>query len=462
MAFNIVDYRKLIGIEELAEAIEAHGDDAAVPRVSIASRMGILTIGHAIPENGPDEAANALLEARRRARSRYGCASNARFVATFMREDPMLSEFVVHNCRCGVFSGEVHHVHAAVMVQILSYLRYMEADTFAKSNLEKQAQYQAYAMAEMMGAFIPAEKRCQQNRARNIIIDAVNYGLQTEDFLVDMSETWFNPVIGPWNAQDQVVATDINEALSILMAWAATVDTSRRWFSNMNLFLNVITSLSKRGNVSEDAQAKIQEGVGEDLSTRHVYVNPVTCQRFYKSFGKWINGDNARALFRHYLALVPDWSMRMTLTIQQASGAGLTVYFIIVRALKLNPDFNWARAYKLLSSEFAAFNEAAALVQNNPFYGYNQDLGNARSTFYPSLGYLCQQLCIRANGDNRLGRYAGLKTGIVMKDSLVELVDAYVDRKANVAMTDEELLANIGHINNIRAHLDLEPIVVNN
>lgn len=460
MAFNLENYQEQIGINGLVEAVAAGENVQAVQKVSIAMRMAALAGGNNIPANGDDPAANLVLVARRNARLNYGPGSNARFVGTFMHEDPMLSQFVVASCNAGLFAGEIRHPLASVMVQLLTYCRYLMEDTFARGNVERQAQFQSYAMAELMGVHIPAERRCNQADARDIIVNAVNFGLNEEAFLDELGDDWFNPLIGPWDHFDDVEVTNIQEALAILVAWASTIETSKKWLSNMNLFLNVITALSKRGNVSEDAQTKIQEGVGEDLGTRHVYVNPASCQRYFKSFGKWINADNAQALFAHYRALVPEWSMRMSLTIQQAAGAGLTVYFIIVRAMTMNPDFNWPRVYKLLTGECAAYRVAANLVQNNEFYGFSQDLGLARSTNYPSLGYVCQQLCIKANGDNRLGRYGGLKTGIKVKDALDAMVEAYVNRKANAAMDEEETALNLAQINLIREALDLQPIVV--
>lgn len=458
MAFNLEQYQDQIGINGLVMGVAGDDDVPPVPKVSIAMRMNVIAGTNAIPPNGADPVANAALQLRRNARWAYGPASNARFVATFMNEDPMLSQFVVSSCNVGLFSGEIRHPLTSLMVQLLTYCRYMMGDTFARSTQERQAQYQSYAMAEMMGAHIPQNCRCTQAESHEIIIAAVIFGLNDEAFQDELDEDWFNPLVGPWNHYDDIQIQTIEEALAILVAWANSIESSKKWLSNMNMFLNVITALSKRGNVSEDAQRKIQEGVGEDLGTRHVYVNPASCQRYFKSFGKWINADNAQALFAHYQALVPEWSMRMTLTIQQASGAGLTVYFIIVRAMTMNPDFNWPRVYKLLTGECAAFRVAAALVHNNAFYGFSQNLGNARSTFYPSLGYVCQQLCIKANGDNRLGRYGGLKTGVKVRDALDAMVEAYVNRKANAAMDEAEIALNLAQINLIREDLALQPL----
>lgn len=458
--FDIEEFRELVGVPTLQYGREAEREgEEAIPEINLTNVQASLAVDSQIstdPRLSAEERERNL--ARLHNREAYGPACNVRFVSTFMRENPLLSQFVVYNCGAGVFGMEVHHKLSGMMVQLLSYLRYSQSGYLSPKSREARSQYQSYAMAELFGPFIPAERRCDQRESRRIIVEAVKYGLRNADFLEQIvGAGWFNDILGDWENENQIDLDrlNINQALAILMGWAANNEPDKEWLDNMNIFLNVIVALTKRGNVTDASVEKIKEGVAQDLGVRNVYVLPPTCAAFYQQFGKWVTDTNAEGMFDHYRTLVPAWSLRMTLTLQQAAGSGLTVFTLIKQALIEFSDFDWARLYQIIPSDFNKYETAAATVGTNNYYGFRSDIGDARATNFPSLGYAAQQLLIKAGGQRALSQYMGLKTGVRMKAELQEMVEQYVNRRATANPTEEELNQNRAVIQNIRASLGI-------
>lgn len=432
----------------------------AVPKRTLAMQMASLR--NMIPDDGEDANENLALAVRRNNRNLFGPASNISFVSTFMFEDPLLSQLVVYNANVGIFAGEIRHPLAAMVCQILTYLRYDMRGKLPSNRVERTAKVQSYACAELLGPYIPAERRMTQDRAQAEIIRAVDYGLENLEVIEPIAgaiEQWFSPLIGQWNTAqeflDDPTNTTIDVAMALLMTWAGERYPNLDWLDNKNLFVNSVVGLSKRGVVSDGAAEKIKNGVDQDLGIHDTYVRPRTCALLYNNFGKFITGENAQALFVHLRSLVPNWSIRLALTIDQASGSGLTVYFLIRRAFVEFANFDWVNASNVLEADFGAYRVASGIVGNNLYYGFNNDLNHVRSTRYQSLGYLALQLCIKAGGDNDLRQYQGLRGAIKSKTWIDEAVTNYINQLNAPSISDERRAVLNGVLMEIRDNLGI-------
>lgn len=450
MNIDLAESERLWGVEGLVDPVAAIPADAngqgGVPRVHKVPLVALINdLAVPIPQNVPgDDAGNAALEARRTARTLYGPASCRAFVETFGHEDPLMTQMCVFNANVGPFAGDICHPLASMMVQILTYFRYASRDKLPHVSSRKADLVQSYAMAELLGPHIPDNARLNEQAAQAEIIATVTWAIEDGailDRVVGEPDVWFSPRIGAWNTYEEFNEDNdditIQEAMAILLAWAAVKRPTRDWLNNANLFANTVTALSKRGNVTEQAQGKIEDGINTDLNINSTVIRPSTCRLFYSHFGKYVTGNNAQALFNHLTALMPGICMRLMLTVQQATNSGLTVYFLVRRAMIEFPTFPWEQAAYKLSGDFNAYRVAAQAVGNNGFYGFNNDLGDVKSTKYTSLGWLAWQLCVKAGGDNALRQYAGLKGAVKCKTWIVETIDQYIDQ-VNAAEIPQE------------------------
>lgn len=76
-----------------------------------------------------------------------------------------------------------------------------------------------------------------------------------------------------------------------------------------------------------------------------------------------------------------------------------------------------------------AFARARVVVAGNPYYGFNNDLGQARSTLYKALIYVGRELLIKLDGQRSLRSYRGIgnNTPIKNKAQIDEIIADYID-----------------------------------
>jgi hypothetical protein len=103
----------------------------------------------------------------------------------------------------------------------------------------------------------------------------------------------------------------------------------------------------------------------------------------------------------------------------------------------------------LTQGELTAFNQAIVTVNGNPYYGFNTDIGNARSTKFSSLGYVSKELLIALNGETSLRGYKGWikqpKNSAIIKSMIDEYIKGYVDRieEEDAPDVDKEIFEQI-------------------
>lgn len=452
------------GIQIPVAAVEAgEGVEgvAAIPKVSLTQQLEQLSQEIVIPAGANPQQVEEI-QVRRGNLLRFGPASVPGFVATIALTDPLMAQLVVLNVNRGFYHGEVVHIRAAMATQILTYYRYARRNALPISHQKRVDLVTSYSMAELLGPYIPANHHLDQNDAREEIIETVTWALMEDPEntlanIVGEPEEWFSALIGPWETYDELMdeeELDIDQCLALLLTWACVKRPSREWLNNANLFANTVTAISKRGNITEQVRTKIEEGMNADLNLHNTAIREGACVLFFRNFGKFITGANAPALFNHLRDLIPDICQRLSLTVQQATNSGLTVYFLIQRAMTEFPTFPWPVAAFRLEDEFGAYLIAAGVVGNNGFYGFNQDLNLVKSTRFPSLGFLAKELCVKAGGDNALIGYAGLKGAIKQKPWILTAVTEYIANRNNEVIPADRVAHYEGLIADVREAIE--------
>jgi hypothetical protein len=317
-------------------------------------------------------------------------------------------------CKHWIVQHTMANVIVPKMVQLLSYIRHHKRPILPTNTTEAAAAYISYAIAELLGPYITANRRCSKERSHAIIIESVIYALNTEGIEKPAIENWFDPAIGvganPEEMKALTAATmTIGQAKVILEIMSTNMDTSTYWLNGISMTACAITSIAKRGTISKKAIDKITKGIKSDFGIPEVRLPERVIQRFYTNFGSWVTvtSVSAAALFDRLSTSVPESAIRLTTVINQAAKGGLTTYYTIREAMVAHRAFPWVQAYKRFTNDFVKFSAAVTLVGNNQYYGFNRNVGDAASANFKSLGYLALQLKIQIDHDENLVRYKG-------------------------------------------------------
>nr|QHA33912.1 putative nucleoprotein [Atrato Chu-like virus 2] len=219
--------------------------------------------------------------------------------------------------------------------------------------------------------------------------------------------------------------------------WDLQGDLHQQTYSNMVLSLcSVIVAYVKQGNATTAFINKVSAAMVTERNA-NMTLTTDACNKIYSYYGRYVNATSARQFFRLAGQLIPlQMSLRLNLAIQQSAWSGLSSFVAIATAMKKYVDFPWAKARNIIPVEFVNFNEARKLIKNDAYYGYNQDLGAAKATNYPSLAWLGMNLHMQIGGINTWNNYAGINRNINNKPALSALINAYSQERAAMAGRD--------------------------
>lgn len=236
------------------------------------------------------------------------------------------------------------------------------------------------------------------------------------------------PAAYPWTAA-QIGTMTPQGAVFLMFFYASHLRVSNRHLAIENITL-AYCALAKRGQVTDEFCAKVQNSVRDELGIT-VTLNQPAINALYKSYIMGVNETNAQTVFTDLDALIPDVALRLKLTLQQAAGSGMTLYVIIGRAMRMYYNFPWGRVNTLTGGELINYEAARTLIRDNLYFGFRRDMGAARSTLYKSIGYVARELLVRINGERTLLRYAGLGGNIKNKNALDRLILNYVEQRSD-------------------------------
>lgn len=250
---------------------------------------------------------------------------------------------------------------------------------------------------------------------------------------------------------DEIIGARLTprEAMVILY-YLASHALARTAQTGLNLITHGILSVVKRGNVSLQFLEKIQQGIAQDLN-KNIVLNEPVIRGLFQHYGSSIDDTNIEPTLQRWSEQIPQGALRLTLTVMQAAGSGLTAYMTVIEAVKSHPNFSWAKISLYFPLEWAKFQLAIAAVGGNLFYGFRRDLGPARSTQFKSLAWVAKELLVKADAKISLNRYMGWAARVAHQDEIVELIDAYIAVK-DAEITDVLVTARqneAGFINNI-------------
>lgn len=405
------------------EARAAEGNREALPALRPVSLLDIRSIT-------PGDIAEPDIE-----RSRlFGPVSNATMFNAVFAVNPVFKQLVVYNCNVGIFGQVVTNRNAVKMFQLLSLGRLGKARLLPAQAATKESYYQAMALAEGMGPFLPAAWRVSQAESHHEIITTVRWLLSAEgkDATGLVQADWHDGnILGVGDdVLENAVAMQIDEALVLLEAMAIAMPMNNSWLNGVSYVTSALACIYRRGTLPDDKRQKIIDGVKEATSNFAVYLSEPTIKRFFSMYCSHVTANNDRTLMTHYQNLIPENVVVLRNVIIQVAGSGLTTYMTILRALHSFADFNWPLISLLVPIDFANLRTALNTVGGNVYFGCNPQMVNASAKKFPSLAYCAFQLCIKIGGDRPLMRYQGMPKVVPAKAEIDRLIEAYSNRRA--------------------------------
>lgn len=209
-------------------------------------------------------------------------------------------------------------------------------------------------------------------------------------------------------------------------------------------------SIAKQGNITGNKLTSICGAITEETG-RMIVITIEEVKSFSSSFKPFINANNAHAVCEGLRVGLENFSLRLCITMQQATRSGMTSYWMVWEALTLCTDFDWISVTELIPQDFRSYSHAVVRVGNNPYYGFNSDLGAAKQTNYMSLSWVASKVLMKNDPPtySALSRYRGLPTAPKKHDELQELIEAYIP-----GVPDAERAVGVAALQLVRAGID--------
>lgn len=237
-------------------------------------------------------------------------------------------------------------------------------------------------------------------------------------------------ILGLPDAADTIPAEIVTEAMAeacaVFLQSLALEPTASALALSTEIYCLAYISIAKQGNITDAKLTSICNAVAEETG-RTISLTVEEVKSFSTSFKPFIDATNAEAICRGLRQGLENFSLRLCITMQQATRCGMTAYWMIWEALTLCADFNWAAIADILPHEFRRYSDAVNLVGNNQYYGFNNDLGLAKHTNYMSLSWVASRVLMKSDPPaySALARYRGLPAQPKRSDDINALLDQY-------------------------------------
>lgn len=198
----------------------------------------------------------------------------------------------------------------------------------------------------------------------------------------------------------------------------------------------LLIASAKRGNISTPLLRKVVEAAQSSLNTIDGLLTQENFRTIFRVYGSYINDVVAAEVFARWEVMIPNSLLRMKILCRQTAGESLTQWNTIVTAIDRFFGFQWEVMRRLWPEEWAKLEEASQAVRGNPYYGFKEDLGPARSTNFRRLAYVAKELMIKVGGEAALSQYRGWLTDFPGRARIDEMVVGY-ERKFNSGFTGD-------------------------
>lgn len=397
----------------------------------------------------------------------HGPCDNIHYFNRWVQANPLYQGLFISNLNIHPFSGNWDEAIVPSMIYIANYGK---ALVLGQEN-PRPGEINVVSMAEAMGPALPGHLFLPGAQSGPFMIRAVQAVMYSEnldrisiatrdgyiqyiayggepnalkDFVLEGDERVRRPTLyGLADDADwpEAPAANMTLAAAIRVLYYIAVTALRLYQrSGLNIICNVLVSVARRGMVSEGFINKVINGVRDGLG-KTVSLNSDDIRTFYVTFGQGVNDTNIQEIVNRWIGFLPEAAMRITLTLQQISGSGITAFVIVGKAICKYRDFSWAEISLLFPDEWRNYAQAVEAVGGNVYYGFRRDLGPAKSTLFKSLAFIAKELLIRVGGYGSLRAYMGW-TNRIPEQARVDMMIADYEEHRSRPKTEEEIDAH--------------------
>lgn len=372
----------------------------------------------------PDDAATRVV----------GPADNADFFTTWLAAGPFYKNFFMEYLGIEPFITQWSNTYVPTAMYIMSMAYGSISDNTDDDEVDTRAIAEMLAPQVSVGLIIQDQNQCRQLFLRSMVsllASRNTLGLVAAQTTPEVYceapmraqfVTWLlannfavgNPRDDDWVVVNNAVTVPSFEAAYRILFFLIFRSSDGAKRTGLGYIVHIVLSVIKRGNLTPSFISKIKKGILAELNVNMNIMKPVV-EKLYAMYGGMITGQNVEAIIERWTANIPQLALRLRLVVLQSAGTGLTALLTIAKMIKKYPHFAWDDVSLVFPAEWAAFHAAFQRVAGNPYYGYNQDLQEVRSTLYKSLGYIAKELMMRVDGDNNINSYQGWTNQIRMK-----------------------------------------------
>lgn len=391
-----------------------------------------------------------------------GPADNNDYYRQWLRTDPLFDVLFLSSINLPPFIAPMTHERIPTMTYLAWYGR---AVVLSPGRPVNRSNALVAGWADLMGPCLRLDLIVPEQRARVVFVEAVKALLQ--DGALQQVSTATAATFAARDGAGQhdadnwetirtgdPTAANGEHAMKILMHLAQNAGPAFS-IGGISMIVHVYLAILKRGTMSEAFIDKIVQGMVTDLQIPGIRIDINACRVFFSIFGTYVDENTISGITERWSTMLPMPALRLRLTVEQASGSGLTALSVTGRAIKTYTDFNWVRIVQLYPDEWANLITAVDTVGNNVWYGFKKQLGIVSSTKYKNIAYVAKELLIRINGESSLRTYAGwvrrAKYQAVVDALIADYEAAKTDSIQNaVAMPEVPVTAEV---NNLRAQI---------
>ncbi|APG78830.1 hypothetical protein [Wenling crustacean virus 13] len=191
------------------------------------------------------------------------------------------------------------------------------------------------------------------------------------------------------------------------------------------VLVHTLCALAKQGNATQAFVEKITQGFVTDTG-KPLNLDAEGIEACWRLIVHHVDDSNVEAIVSDWLAKLPHEALRLRITLQQIPGEGLTCITSIIKAIQDFPGFNWTWVYKNFPGEMTAAGTASIAITNRGFYGYKKDLSLVKAANFRTVGYIAQQLLVRAGGEGPLRAAKCFTRTPKLKALIDQMIDDFI------------------------------------
>ncbi|KAF6210263.1 hypothetical protein GE061_013367 [Apolygus lucorum] len=175
------------------------------------------------------------------------------------------------------------------------------------------------------------------------------------------------------------------------------------------VMVHAFLGITQTGTITFQKVNRLREDFKAELGV-NVTIDRQTIAEVYNYYKNAVNETTIQIAIAEFDALLPDAALRWRLLMEQVRWHNLTNFSVIRTAMTRARTFPWSALFSMPEylSEYNAFEAAYETIADRPYYGFNADLGLAKSTNFKRLGAVCAVICKQLLGDEHIDAAEGI------------------------------------------------------